>query len=181
MESIVARRIVDVRHRPGVDNQADGLSRKWASHDDRTVDGGGENVVADWEEKATVPDVFSLAVERDEHEQLRERFADDPYFCDVVDWLTALKVDPALSERQARRARLRAREFIVQDGKLWRVGGKHAHRAPKVECVPAAEGRKLAAECHAAGHWGRDVCEESLRTRYFWPNMRRDIVDAIQA
>ncbi|EJD41161.1 hypothetical protein AURDEDRAFT_69085, partial [Auricularia subglabra TFB-10046 SS5] len=176
MKSIVARRIVDVRHRPGVDNQADGLSRKWTSHDDRYVDGGGENVAADWEDKATLPDVLSLAVECEDDAQLRARFADDQYFRDIVEWLTALRVDPTLSARQA----LRARDFTVKDGKLWRIGGKHAHRAPKVECVPASEGRKLAAECHAAGHWGRDVCEESLHTRYFWPNMRRDVVDAIQ-
>ncbi|EJD36547.1 hypothetical protein AURDEDRAFT_44126, partial [Auricularia subglabra TFB-10046 SS5] len=143
-------------------------------------DGGGENVAADWEEKATLPDIFGFAVEGGDGAQLRARFADDPYFRDITEWLTALQVDPALSARQALRARMRARDFAVKDGKLWRIGGKHAHRAPKVECVPAAEGRRLAAECHAAGHWGRDVCEESLRARYFWPNMRRDVVNAIQ-
>ncbi|KZV87871.1 hypothetical protein EXIGLDRAFT_620109, partial [Exidia glandulosa HHB12029] len=149
------------------------------SHADRDVDGGLHNVVADWEEKDLVPDVFTVLVEGDANARLRERFKDDAYFRDIVEWLTALRTDPSLSHAQAKRARLRARDYVVEDGKLWRIGGKHAYRAPRVECIPAAEGRERAAECHAHGHWGRDVCEESLRTRFFWPNMRRDTVDAI--
>lgn len=179
-DSVISRNIIDIQHRAGVENQADGLSRKWGGGERTVGEGEDWDVEPDWEsEKGVVNDMFVLLEGGEVLREVKEKFAEDPYFKDIAAWLTALGT-PGLSEAESRRARRRALDFMVDDGKLWRVGGRNSHRSSRVQCVPTSEGLDLAKRCHADGHFGRDLCEAKLQTEYFWPKMRRDVVEAIQ-
>ncbi|KAF8573849.1 hypothetical protein K439DRAFT_1283104, partial [Ramaria rubella] len=100
-------------------------------------------------------------------------------FSNITLWLTTLKMTMSLNTAESRRARQKSMEYMVEKGKLWRVGGKRAHRAARVECVPATEGEARAKECHENRHWGRELCETQLQTTHFWPHMRHDVINAI--
>ncbi|KAF8578558.1 hypothetical protein K439DRAFT_1272513, partial [Ramaria rubella] len=106
-------------------------------------------------------------------------FTLDPYFSYIALWLTTLQTTTSLNTTESRRAWQKLMEYMVKKGKLWRVGGKRAHRAAQVECVPAMEGEAHAKECHKNGHWGRELCETQLQTTHFWPCMHRDVINAI--
>jgi hypothetical protein len=50
MESILSHNIIDIRHRPGIENPvADGLSRMWRNRQQITSDGSSWSVLPDWE------------------------------------------------------------------------------------------------------------------------------------
>ena len=59
--------------------------------------------------------------------QLQDRFKDEPIFLEVVEAI--LKLDQGNSIRVRKQARHRASEYMIEDGKLWRVGGGHRNRA----------------------------------------------------
>ncbi|KAG8723900.1 hypothetical protein FRC09_001303 [Ceratobasidium sp. 395] len=114
-----------------------------------------------------------------------DRYKRDPYFGEIVQYLVlgAVGSDDITKsnvERVQKRAAHRAVGFEVEDGKLWRVAGKGSHRAPRVECIPKAEGAALALAMHeATGHFGRDLTILILQERYFWPNLRSDVTAAV--
>ncbi|KAF8580958.1 hypothetical protein K439DRAFT_1277263, partial [Ramaria rubella] len=172
--SIIMQNIISVKHRAGVENPADGLSRKWG--EGQTTVGEGEDSE---DAKGTVNDLFTVLSANKEMRAVRERVTSDPYFSDIALWLTTLQTTMSLNTAESQRARQKSMEYMVEKGKLWRVGGKRAHRAARVECVPAMEGEARAKECHENGHWGRELCETQLQTTHFWPCMRRDVVNAI--
>ena len=65
---------------------------------------------------------------------LRDRFKDKPIFAEVIDAM--LELDQGVSLKLRRRARHRASEYMIAEGKLWKVAGAHRERArPRVECV----------------------------------------------
>lgn len=86
--------------------------------------------------------------------QLRERFKEEPIFLEVIEAL--LDLDQGKSVRIRKRARHRASEYLIEDGRLWRTGGGHRSRArAKVECVTRLEATDLAKKEHEErGHWG---------------------------
>lgn len=186
-ESIIAHRIVAVRHRPGIENPVcDALSRQWQYRaDEEGGEGREESVDPDWEAyKGLVADVH-LLVEDTGSGKVLERFTGDEYFGEITQYLVLGTVygddmTPSNVERAQRRAAHRAVGFEVADGKLWRVAGKGSHRAPRVECIPKREGLALALATHeATGHFGRDLTILTLQERYFWPNLRSDVITAI--
>ncbi|QRV79931.1 Retrovirus-related Pol polyprotein from transposon opus [Ceratobasidium sp. AG-Ba] len=185
-ESIIAHRIVDVRHRPGAENPVcDALSRVWQYREDEHVQGREWSVEPEWEAHKGLLAEVSLLLEDDESRKVLERFEHDPYFGEIVQYLVLGGVagdDLARSsvERAQKRAAHRAVGFEVAEGKLWRVAGKGSHRAPRVECIPRGEGAALALATHeATGHFGRDLTILILQERFFWPNLRSDVTTAI--
>ena len=58
----------------------------------------------------------------DSADALETRFAAEPLFLQVV--LAIRDKDHALALRDRKRARHRASEYQIDDGKLWHVGGK---------------------------------------------------------
>jgi len=181
-DGILAHQIIDVRHVPGRLNVvADGLSRanEGMPHEDN--DGSEWTVSEDWESsKGLTHDVFHTTnAEAPEMARLRERFQGERIFAEVIDAM--LELDQGTSLRLRKRARHRASEYMIKEGKLWRVAGGHQARArPRVECVTRKEAVQLAKEEHLKnGHWQRDAIKKSLLERIWSPGLDASIVEGI--
>ena len=69
---------------------------------------------------------------------------------------------------------------MIQDGKLWCIRTKAKDHVAKVECVPRAEGFRLAAKTHEQnGHFRWDHTRLKLHDKWFWPGMDRDSKAAV--
>jgi hypothetical protein len=181
-ESILAHNIIDIRHRPGIENPvADGLSRKWEFRKPRPQDGSEWSVLPDWETAQGIRnDIMSLTDREPQQGQhpLETRFKDDAFFQPIVQHLLGRRAGETISE--CKRARHRAEGFMIEDGKLWRVSAKADDRAPRTECIPSTEGFQQALQCHRDhGHFGVDLVKLQLHDHFFWPGMDRDSRQAI--
>jgi transposase InsO family protein len=176
MESILSHNIVDIRHRPGIQNPvADGLSRMWRNRKRSPTDGSTWSVLPDWEaSKGIQNDVMSIldSPHPTEH-PLITTFKGDMFFAPVVNHLLGKTAGDSIAER--RKAMHRAEGFMLEDNKLWRVSSKTRDRVPRTECIPATRGFQLALDTHKAnGHFSADILKLHLRDRYFWPGLDTD-------
>lgn len=123
--------------------------------------------------------VFTVAAVDEVSEQLRERFAKEPIFLQVIDALWNL--DFGKTVREKRRARHRALGYMIEEGKLWRIGdGKTTRARPRLECVSQDEAVVLAREEHQArGHWRRDLIKNQLMDKICSPRLDKSITKAI--
>ncbi|QRV97007.1 Retrovirus-related Pol polyprotein from transposon opus [Ceratobasidium sp. AG-Ba] len=174
-ESIIARHIVAVRHKPGTENRVcDALSRMYESRpDDNTGPGVNESVDPGWESaKALINDVCHL-LHDSESAQLLKRFENDHFFTDILlhlvfDTTEDGKTDSAEELRAKRRRAHRAEDYVIEGGKLWLVQGKVVKIGNRVECIPSSEAKELALSVHSAGgHFGRDMTILALQRRFF--------------
>lgn len=178
-DGILAHHITDVRHIAGKINVvADGISRMHEGTLPQTNDGSSWSVCEDWEtEGGLINDIFTIS---DDAAILRARFTDDPIFLEVIDAL--MDIDLLTDETTRRRARHRAEEYFIENGRLWRLRRKGGTRArARVECIPRHEARALAAkEHHTGGHWGHDAIKLALTDRIYSPRLDETIVNAIR-
>ncbi|KAJ6522905.1 hypothetical protein B0H19DRAFT_973211, partial [Mycena capillaripes] len=181
-ESILARNIIDIRHRPGVENPvADGLSRMWTERKRTPADGSDWLVLADWDASTGIArDMFGIEAEPetntsadDMRHPLQIEFANDIFFAPIVDHLLGLSGGTTISER--RRATHRANGFMITEGKLWRIADAPARRVARTRCVPTAKGFDIAMQVHIRnGHFGVDSTKLKIADEYFWPGMDTD-------
>ena len=126
-DGVLAHNIVDVRHIPGITNIADGISQQYEDTPKTGDDGSGWNVDSDWESGAgLVYSINSISISPTT-QSLRDRFATTPLFRDVIDALEGIQSGLGLCERK--RARHRAAQYMIEDGRLWFVGGGTRARA----------------------------------------------------
>ena len=73
-------------------------------------------------------------------------------------------------------------EYMIDEGKLWRIAGGHRTRArARVECVSPKEAIKLARDEHAKnGHWQRDSVKKALLDRIWSPGLDGSILAGIK-
>ncbi|TEB24808.1 hypothetical protein FA13DRAFT_1596543, partial [Coprinellus micaceus] len=85
------------------------------------------------------------------------------------------------SIRDRRRAKHKAHMYMVDQGKLWRVGSTAIERArARVECVTQEEAGQLAWEVHRdGGHFHRDNIKIQLMNTIMSPNLDQSITTAI--
>lgn len=186
-ESVVARNIVAVRHKPGVENRVcDALSRVYKSRpDDDTAPGRGASVDPGWESAKGLVNDVCLLVDDTATATLLERFAGDTFFSDILLHLLfdTGSADSSASPDDVRAMRRRAHRadgYMVEDGKLWLLRRYQSRTSGKVECVPSSESKALALAVHSAGsHFGQDMTVLALQQLYFWPTLRRDVVETI--
>jgi hypothetical protein len=126
-DGVLAHNIVDVRHVPGVTNVADGISRQYENTPKSKNDGSEWDVNADWESRAGLVYSINCVSIPSETQSLRDRFASTPLFRDVIDALE--NIQSGLGLRERKRARHRAAKYMIEDGKLWFVGGGTRMRA----------------------------------------------------
>ena len=181
-DGILAHQITDVRHVPGKLNVvADGLSRAREGMAHEEEDGSGWTVSEDWESSVGLThDIFHTAeAYSPDITTLRNRFKDEPIFAEVIDAI--LELDQSNNLKTRKRARHRASEYMIAEGKLWKVAGGHQARAkPRVECITREEATQLAKEEHTTnGHWQRDAIKKSLLDRIWSPGLDTSIVKGI--
>ena len=180
-DGILAHQIIDVHHVPGKINVvADGISRKWEGLPRQLGDGSEWTVCEDWEATTGLVNDVLRVVPNDDMQALMDQFKDEPVFKEVLDAMLA--IDSGCSVRDRRRARHRASQYLVKDGKLWRLKGGTAVRArAHVECVTKAEAREMALQHHSGqGHWGRDSVKIALMDRVWCPGLDAIILEAIK-
>ena len=75
----------------------------------------------------------------------------------------------------------RASEYMIEDGKLWHVGGGHSTRArSRVECVTRDEATQLAEQEHKTNkHWQCNSVKKSLLDHIWSPGLDASIVKGI--
>ncbi|CUA71180.1 Retrovirus-related Pol polyprotein from transposon 412 [Rhizoctonia solani] len=184
-ESIVARHIVAVRHKPGIENNVcDALSRMYESRpEDEGTPGRHTDVDPGWEAAHDLVNDLYLLTADTTSQELLDRYGRDEYFKDIVFHLLYEAGAEPKDEDEARdwkRRAHRAEGYTTRDGKLWLVGGKHSRGGTPVECIPSHEGLELAHAVHSAGgHFGRDMTVLALQQEYHWPRMRRDATEAV--
>ena len=100
-----------------------------------------------------------------------------------------LSILEALSElehgndaHEKRKAKHKARDYMIQDGKLWQIGdGKLARARLKHECITEVEMVELAKELHKkGGHFHCDNMKLALMDAYVGTRMDRCIVKGIR-
>lgn len=181
-DGILAHQITDIWHIPGRLNVvADGLSQANEGTKNEEGDGSDWMVSEDWEANMGLThDIFHLMAARmPEMAQLREHFNNEPIFAEVIDAI--LETDQETNLQQKRCARHRASEYLIEDGKLWRIGGGHSTRArTKVVCVTREEATGLEKLEHKSnGHWQRDSVKKSLLDRIWSPGLNASIIKVI--
>ena len=179
-DGITPYQIADVHHRPGKSNgAADGLSRKSSGLPHEEGDGSAWSVNEDWESsKGLVNDMFT--VETDSGlSSLWTCFADKPLLLDIVKALH--DIDHQASERDRKRARHRAMDYYVKDGRLWKVtNGRSIRGITRMECISREEAFELAKHEHTTnGHWGCDLIKLRLLDPVWSPGLDQSIVKAI--
>ncbi|KAG2100645.1 uncharacterized protein F5147DRAFT_555356, partial [Suillus discolor] len=104
---------------------------------------------------------------------LQHKFAKEPLFLDVVEALYDL--DSSKSVKTKRRARHHAKQYFIENDKLWRVANDS-----KLECVTQEEAVELARAEHAnRGHWGRDLVKLQLMDHIYSPRLDHSVTTAI--
>jgi RNase H-like domain found in reverse transcriptase/Integrase core domain len=178
-DGVLAHNIIDVRHIPGVTNIADGISRQYENTPKSGEDGSEWDVDSDWESGAGLVYGINCVTISPTTQNLRDRFATTPLFRDVIDALEGIQSGLGLRDRK--RARHRSARYMIEDGKLWFVGGGTRTRAvARRECVTKEEAAELARiEHEKGGHFHRDLIKIALLDRIHSPSLDQSIVKAI--
>jgi transposase InsO family protein len=184
-DGILAHQIIDVRHVPGKINVvADGLSRQWEGQPAQGGDGSDWTVNPDRDEEIGLVNDILITLDAGTQEQtaaLKTRLKNEHLFVEVVDAI--LGQHSAKTVRDRKRAQHRASQYVIEEGKLWKLQGGTSTRArTRTECVSQAEAEQLAAEQHRqGGHMGRDGVKITLLDQINSPNLDLSILKAIQA
>jgi hypothetical protein len=181
LEAVMGHDIREIRHLPGAVNfVGDALSRKYTNVVRTADDGSAWSVECDWFAGSGL--VFNLYTVADAEEvpALKARFAGVPVFLQAIEALDTIAKGG--SESAIRRAKHRAREYMMEGGKLWHVGGGRLRRArARVECLTPSEMKVQAEREHReGGHMGRDSMKLKLTDRFKTPAIDQLIMGALQ-
>ncbi|KAJ3893819.1 hypothetical protein GG344DRAFT_42431 [Lentinula edodes] len=160
----------------------------WEGQDRTAGDGSEWTVSEDWEAvTGLVNDVFGVSAgdgmlrgnDATDWEAMLSRFANEPVFTEVVEVLRVL--ESTASDKEKKRAQHKAARYMVEDNRLWKVGGNEGIRErARVECVTKREAVVLAKTQHGEeGHWGRDSIKLALMDRIWSPKLDESIMEAI--
>ena len=179
---MLAFNIVDVRHRPGRLNVvADGLSRKFINMPREAGDGHEWTVSEDWEARTGMSnDIFIIQPSQpgSTYEALRRRFSKEEVFIEIVDSL--LELDHGKDLKVQKRARHKAKGYMINEGRLWKIGDGSVRAKARLECVTQEETVALAWEEHRNnGHFHRDNVKAILLNKITSPKMDQSITKAI--
>jgi RNase H-like domain found in reverse transcriptase len=178
-DGVLAHNIVDVRHISGITNIADGISRQYENTPKSGRDGSEWEVNSDWESGGGLMYGINSISISPTTQTLRSRFQSTPLFRDVIDALEDIQSGIGLRERK--RARHRAAQYMIDEGKLWFVGGGTCTRAvARCECVTKEEAVELAKTEHERGrHFHCDLVKIALLDRIHMPCLDQSIIKAI--
>jgi len=127
-DGVLVHNIMDVCHIPGKINIADGVSQQYEGMDKVPGDGSEWAVTPDWEEvTGLVHDLYSI-MELPDLSVLKKRFEGEPLYLNVIDGIVGLSFRNA-TVREKKRAEHRKMQYMIEDGKLWFIGGGSGTRA----------------------------------------------------
>ncbi|KIK14934.1 hypothetical protein PISMIDRAFT_67245, partial [Pisolithus microcarpus 441] len=119
-----------------------------------------------------INDMFALEKLPKDDQDLRERFKQEPLFLEVIDAILNTDTDAPIRNRS--RAWHRASQYLVDQGKLWRIHGGTSIR-------PRHKTEKEAKRLHeSGGHWGRDALKIAITDRFYSPKLDVSIMEAVQ-
>jgi hypothetical protein len=178
-DGVLAHNIIDVRHIPGVTNIADGISRQYENTPKAEGDSSEWDVDSDWESGAGLVYGINYMSIPPATQSLRDRFTTTPLFKDIIDALEGIQSELGLWERK--RARHRSARYMIEDGKLWFVGGGTRTQAvAQRECVTKEEAVELARiEHEKGGHFHCNLIKMALLDKIHTPGLDQSIVKAI--
>jgi len=182
-DGVLAHQITDVRHRPWKLNPvADGLSRKFVNVPVADGDGHEWTVSEDWEARTgIVNDILQIAGVSPTSGSLEmlERFKEEKVFQEIV--RSILELDQGKSLRDRKRARHKAKGYMIEGNKLWKVGDRKSIRSrPRIECVTQKEAAALAWTLHQTkGNFHRDNIKAELLDKILSPKLDKSITTAI--
>ncbi|KAF8580529.1 hypothetical protein K439DRAFT_1280367, partial [Ramaria rubella] len=181
-EAMMAQKIVTVQHHPSAGNKvADGLSRKWTDFKGKCSNGEDYAVDPGWElTHGIMNNMMALKVHTADT-ALRTRFATDPYFSEVIEWLEEGQLSHTSDKQSKCCAHRQSHDFMIEDGKLWWVARRRqAWHVPHVECILGQETFEHVVHAHATGgHFGRDQIVLTLQQTYYWHSMQHSTVEVI--
>jgi hypothetical protein len=97
----------------------------------------------------------------------------DIFFQPIVRHLLGLSASDTPAEKC--RAAQRLVDFMIAEGKLWKVSTKASDHVSRTECVPTDQGFDIALATHTAnGCFGPEHIQLHLQDKYFWPGMFTD-------
>ncbi|KAG1799654.1 uncharacterized protein BJ212DRAFT_1241382, partial [Suillus subaureus] len=146
-------------------------------------DGSKWMVSEDWEDNTgLINDLLQISTNIKDSTalQLLERFTDEPVFREVVKAM--LQIDRGTTvHNQKWNTRHRASQYLIKNGKLWKLQGGTAVRAhSKVECINREEAQAQAVKQHSTGsHWGWDMIKIALTDQIYSPKLDTSIMAAI--
>lgn len=185
-ETILAHNIIDIRHRPGIENPVvDGLSRMWQNRKRTDTDGSSWSVLPDWEVRSRIcNDILAVETMSDMAPSLLElelenHFQGDVFFKPIVRHLLGRDAGASISERQ--QAMHRAQGFTIDKGQLWQLSTKPSDRVMRTRCTPRKDGFVFALDVHRKiGHFKSvDILKLHIHKTTFWPGMDTDCRQAV--
>ena len=120
-DGVLAHNIVDVQHIPGITNITNGISWQYEDIPKSVGDGSKWDVDSDWESRAGLVYGINYTTVSPTTQKLQDRIATTPLFRDVIDALERIQSGLSLCERK--RVRHWVSRYMIEDGKLWFVGG----------------------------------------------------------
>ena len=178
--TILDHNITNVHHRPGrLNTVADSLSCKYVNVPYEDGDGHKWTVSENLEAWTGLVNNIMHVNKEPLYEKLHERFEDKKLFVDIID--TLLELDQEKSIRNKKRVRHRAEGYMIEDGRLWKVGDVSSTRSrARVECMTKEEAVVLASEIHQDnGHFHQDNIKMILMDKIASPKLDQSIMKAI--
>lgn len=138
-------------------------------------------VSEDWEAcTGLTNDIFTMQPSQLEltYAALWTCFAEEKVFIEVIDSL--LELDHGSSLKVQKRARHKAKGYMIEEGWLWKIGDGLVQARPRLECITQEETTVLAWEVHwNNGHFHRDNIKASPLNRITNSKMDLSITKAI--
>ena len=95
------------------------------------------------------------------------------FFQPIVRHLLGLSAGDTPAEKH--RATQRSTDFMIAEGKLWKVSTKASDCVSRTECIPMDQRFGIALAAHKAnGCFGPEHIQLHLQDKYFWPGMYTD-------
>lgn len=123
--SVIAHHIMDIHHIPGCMNLVgDGIIHKDECKPWQLCDSSEWSVTPDWETtRGLTYDLFTITdTPTGPQCQLHEHFKDENVFIEVIDGLFG--IENFSLEQDHTQAKHKAEGYMIEDGKLWRLGGQ---------------------------------------------------------
>ena len=181
-DAALTHNIVDIHHRPGCLNiVTDRLSHKFINMPKELGDGHEWMASEDWEACTwltnDILNVNSTQLETT-YSTLRTHFVEEKVFLEVINSL--LQLNHGKSLRVQKRAKHKAKGYMIEGEKLWKLGDGSDRARPRLECVMKEETVQLAWKEHCNnGHFHRDNIKAALLDRITSPKMDQSITKAI--